>query len=258
MAPGTPPEPANGRASRLTPRLRPPPPAAASGLRGTTDWLPAALLAATLAAGCGQGPDGTRDNPPAPTAAAAQAPARHSVNHPRRAVRQAADELALVIDAASKLPADQSERLLALIEPLLAHLDRTEITRLLLGRPGAGAGAAERADFADALFEQQLALHARALPGLQGFELRLLANPSGSEPTDQGRAVVPVAVSARGLPETTLDLHLVRTEDRWRLYDVSLFGVGLIGLQRPVFTALAAEHGVDGLAALIRGDGVGR
>jgi hypothetical protein len=39
---------------------------------------------------------------------------------------------------------------------------------------------------------------------------------------------------------------------------VSLFGIGLIGLQRPAFTALAAEHGVDGLAALIRGDGAGR
>ncbi len=176
-----------------------------------------------------------------------------SAHTPLQAVRAAADDLTAALEIAATLAPDETERLHALIEPLLTHLDRREITRLLLGRAAGKADEAELGAFADALVERQLALHGRALRDLQGFELRLLAVPSGAGAAGARHAVVPVAVRARGLPEITLRVHLLRTEDRWRIYDVSLFGMGLIGLQRPVFTALAAEHGVDGLTKLLRG-----
>jgi phospholipid transport system substrate-binding protein len=67
------------------------------------------------------------------------------------------------------------------------------------------------------------------------------------------RAVVPVLVSARGWPALRIDLHLRHSAAGWRLYDASLDGVGLIGLLRPGFAALARGQGVEGIIAALGG-----
>lgn len=175
-----------------------------------------------------------------------------SPEKPLAAVRGAAAALADTIDAARAVDDGEPTGLRQIVAPILAHLDLPGITALLLGRHWQRAGAAERAVLQAALTDHLVARHGPRLRLLRDLRVSPLAEQVRLIAGDTPRARVPVLISTSTLPETRIDLHLVRRDGRWRLYDASLHGIGLVGLQRPVFTALAARHGLDGLPALLR------
>jgi phospholipid transport system substrate-binding protein len=183
-----------------------------------------------------------------PASSAPQTPRAAPVAQtPAEAVAAAAVTFESAIAAARMAAEPDPAALRQALKPLLEHLDLQRATRLLLGRHWHTARESERRAVQDALVKFLLIRHAPALRDLQDWQLTLLP---GRPPTGD-LARVPVAVGARGLPEVRIDLHLSRRDGRWRLYDATLSGIGLIGLQRPVFTALAAEHGLDGLIAAL-------
>jgi ABC-type transporter MlaC component len=171
---------------------------------------------------------------------------------PLAAVQGAAAALADGIDAARAADDGDPAGLRQIVAPLLAHLDIPRITALLFGRHWHRAGAAERAVLQAALTDHLVTRHGPRLRLLRDLRVSPLADQVRLIAGDTPRARVPVVISTGTLPETRIDLHLVRREGRWRLYDASLHGIGLVGLKRPVFTALATRHGLDGLPALLR------
>jgi ABC-type transporter MlaC component len=193
---------------------------------------------------------------PSPPAAPASATASNATTTeidpaaPLAAAERAAADVARAVTAAGD--AADPAALRAVIEPLLRHLDLPYITSLLLGRRWGSADPGQRLVLQGALVDYLIARHAPALQDLRGWRLRALPDQVRLLPGPYPRARVPVLVAADGLPALRMELHLRRRDGVWRLYDASLFGVGLIGLKRPVLDRLAGGHGLDALVALLR------
>jgi phospholipid transport system substrate-binding protein len=167
------------------------------------------------------------------------------------AVEQAGRDLAGAVAAARALPEPDAAELLRIAAPLATHLDLPEISRRLLGGHWHAATVGQRAALQQALARHLVSRHGVRLRALDDWQLRPLAGRVRAGADGAERAVVPVLVSARGWPALRLHLHLRHSTAGWRLFDASLDGVGLIGLQRPAFAALAAGRGVDSLIAAL-------
>lgn len=193
--------------------------------------------------------------PPAATQAIPAVGPALDLGVPLAAVHRAVSALADAVTAARAVDAADTAGLARIAAPLLAHVDVPYVTRLLLGQHWQRASTAQRAALQAALIGHLVARHGPRLRQLTDLRVSPLAGQVRLVEGDTPRARVPVLVSGGTLPETRVDLHLLRRDGRWRLYDASLHGIGLVGLQRPVFTALAARHGLDGLPALLRDGG---
>ncbi|MGD9299267.1 MAG: ABC transporter substrate-binding protein [Thiohalocapsa sp.] len=217
---------------------------AAAGAAGAAAILLTAVAALRLAAP-------TTATPPSPTTVNPVAAQAMNRGAPVAAVEQAAAELARAVAAAGTLAEPTPATLRSIAEPLLDHLDVPHIAALLLGRHWRDADA-RRPELRRALEDYFVLRYAPSLRDLSGWRLQTLPDDTRLSPGELPRARVPVLIGTDGLPALRVELHLRRPDGVWRLYDASIFGVGLIGLQRPAFDQLAAGRRLDALLALLR------
>jgi ABC-type transporter MlaC component len=200
------------------------------------------LLSALLITGCGyqpaEAPSETRSSSecniqrrlpastPAPEHAASHEARAELPSAPSAAVLAAAESLTTAVSLARSIKADDEDRLRAATEPLLAHLDLPNIARLLLGRHWTTAGSAQRERQQRALVDYFRTEYSASLGRMPDW--RLDVSPAPRPGTASGYAQVPAVIRLPGRPGIPVQLHLRCRDGAWRLYNASLFGVGVV------------------------------
>lgn len=139
------------------------------------------------------------------------------------------------------------------IESRLARLLRTGfdlpfLARLALGHAWRGLSGAQKDEYERLFTDFVLKTYSRRLQGYSGERFAVLGSSAA------GRDDVMVRSEIRRPSDTPIrvDWRVRQRDGAARVIDVVVEGVSLIVTQRSEFQAVARQHGVDGLLALLR------
>lgn len=146
-----------------------------------------------------------------------------------------------------KGPARLSERRAAIRRIAEELFDFEETTRRCLGRHWQGRRPAERAEFVT-LFADLLERTYIGRIEQYGGEAVVYAG----ETVDGNQATVRTRVGIKGAGEVPIDYRMHRRERRWRVYDVSIEGVSLVGNYRAQFNRIIQTSSYEDLVRRLR------
>ena len=165
---------------------------------------------------------------------------------PNEVVEQAASGiLSAMSGRRDELVADDAA-LFALVEAqFLPHFDRAYAAFLVLGKHGRKASKEQRRRFTDALYNYVLAQYARGLLEFTSERLKVL--PFRGD-LDAKRTSVKTEVYLDDGTPVPVNYSLRRTDDGWKVYDVTIEGISYVKNFR---TQLGGEIQQKGLDAVI-------
>ena len=182
--------------------------------------------------------------------ASAQAGLRGS---PRALLEQTSHRMVAALDADRALLARHPKHIYAIVERVLVpHVDMDRASRWALGRHWREASPAQRARFqaefhallvrfySTALVEYLNAGH-RIPDGIIAFP------PQRTDALDAGEVTVRTVVRPSRGRTIPVNYRMRRSEDGWKVCDVTVDGVSIITAYRSVFNTEIRKHGMDGL-----------
>jgi len=146
-----------------------------------------------------------------------------------------------------KQPARLAERRTIIMKIADEVFDFKEISQRTLGRHWQGRTPAEQAEFAD-LFRDVLArAYVTQIENYSGEKVTFL-----SDTIDGDAATVRTKVVTKAGTEVPVDYRMFVSANRWRVYDVSIEGISLVGNYRTQFNAIIQRKGYPDLLAKLK------
>ena len=156
------------------------------------------------------------------------------------------DEVLTILRADPEIRSGNARKGAQLIETrILPHLDFSRMTRLALGKNWARATPEQRQALTNEFRTLLVRVYAASLTLYrdQTIEYR----PLKLAPTDTD-VVVKSAVRRPGGDPVSVDYTMEKTESGWKVYDVKIEGISLVGNYRSTFSAeIERGGGIDGL-----------
>jgi phospholipid transport system substrate-binding protein len=151
-------------------------------------------------------------------------------------------------DRASR-PVDRTAAIAIAEEKILPHVDFAEATRLAMGRSWRLATPAQQARLVSEFRTLLVRSYATALEGLR--DQRVESDPVRMSPGDTEARVRDRFIRS-GTPAVTIDYHMRKTADGWKVYDIVVDGISLVLNYRDSFEHEVRRGGVDGLIATLQ------
>lgn len=159
--------------------------------------------------------------------------------------RTVTDEVLTIMRADPEIRAGNLRKASQLIETkILPHFDFSMMTRFAVGKNWAQATTQQR----QALTNEFRALLVRTYSASLTLhqDQTIDYRPLKLAPTDTV-AVVKSAVRRPGGDPVSVDYSMEKTESGWKVYDVKIEGISLVGNHRSTFNAEIERGGIDGL-----------
>ncbi|MGH8279734.1 MAG: MlaC/ttg2D family ABC transporter substrate-binding protein [Gammaproteobacteria bacterium] len=166
---------------------------------------------------------------------------------PDQVIKQAVEQVFAAVNQNRATLAQNPSELDNLVgKILLPHFDFDVASRLVLGRYWRTATPAQRKAFQDALYKFLVNSYANAL--LKGnFSARnIQVDPWRGEPSDT-RAMIRTKVSRPNASPVQVDYAMLRTQDGWKAFDVSIEGVSYVLNYRNQFGPEIEQKGLNAL-----------
>jgi phospholipid transport system substrate-binding protein len=132
---------------------------------------------------------------------------------------------------------------------LLPHFDTQFAARSVLGRYWQNATPAQRQEFISAFIHSMLENYGSALLGFTANTLKIY--PS-RVPPDQTVATVRTEVTRSNGTQDSVIFYMRKTPEGWKAFDVHIDGVSYILSYREDFQSQIAQHGKQGINAVIK------
>lgn len=156
---------------------------------------------------------------------------------PTEEIRHSAEQvLAILQDPALKGDDRARERRIALSRVAEQAFDFAETAKLALGHYWRDRTDTERAEFAELFKELVERTYVNLLEARGGYKGEKVLYVGESIDGDYATVRTKI-VSPRG-PDVPMDYRMLRTGDRWLVYDVAVEGVSLVGNYRTQFNSL--------------------
>lgn len=150
-------------------------------------------------------------------------------------------------DADLKQPAKLGERRVMIMKIADDVFDFKEISQRTLGRHWQARTPAEQAEFSD-LFRDVLArAYVTQLENYSGEKVTFL-----NDTIEGDAATVRTKVITKAGTEVPVDYRMFVSANRWRVYDVSIEGISLVGNYRTQFNAIIQRKGYPDLLAKLK------
>jgi len=164
---------------------------------------------------------------------------------PEELVRKVTQDVLDAIKSDKELAAGDKRKALKLAEEkVLPHIDFDEATRLAVGRAWAQAMPEQREKLVEEFRRMLVRTYSNAISAYQGQTMKVL--PVRMKPGDTEVAVHNRYIRAGGTP-LPVDYQMHRTEQGWKIYDITVEGVSLVLTYRSEFDAIVKQQGIDGL-----------
>ena len=164
---------------------------------------------------------------------------------PEELVRKVTQDVLDAIKSDKELAAGDKRKALKLAEEkVLPHIDFEEATRLAVGRAWAQATPEQRKKLVEEFRRMLVRTYSNAISAYQGQTMKVL--PVRMKPGDTEVAVHNRYIRAGGTP-LPVDYQMHKTDQGWKIYDITVEGVSLVLTYRSEFDAIVKQQGIDGL-----------
>ena len=164
---------------------------------------------------------------------------------PEELVRKLTQDVLDAIRSDRQLAAGDRQKALKLAEEkVLPHIDFEEATRLAVGRAWAQAAPEQRKKLVEEFRRMLVRTYSSAISAYEGQTMKVL--PVRMKPGDTEVTVHNQYIRAGGTP-LPVDYQMHKTDQGWKIYDITVEGVSLVLTYRSEFDAIVKQEGIDGL-----------
>ena len=164
---------------------------------------------------------------------------------PEELVRKVTQDVLDAIRSDKQLAAGDKQKALKLAEEkVLPLIDFEEATRLAVGRAWAQATPEQRKKLVEEFRRMLVRTYSNAISAYEGQTMQVL--PVRMKPGDTEVTVHNRYIRAGGTP-LPVDYQMHKTDQGWKIYDITVEGVSLVLTYRSEFDAVVKQQGIDGL-----------
>jgi phospholipid transport system substrate-binding protein len=164
---------------------------------------------------------------------------------PEDLVRKVTQDVLDAIRSDKQLAAGDKQKALKLAEEkVLPHIDFEEAARLAVGRAWAQATPEQRKKLVEEFRKMLVRTYSNAISAYEGQTMKVL--PVRMKPGDTEVTVHNQYIRAGGTP-LPVDYQMHKTDQGWKIYDITVEGVSLVLTYRSEFDAVVKQSGIDGL-----------
>ena len=164
---------------------------------------------------------------------------------PEELVRKVTQDVLDAIRSDKQLAAGDRQKALKLAEEkVLPHIDFEEAARLAVGRAWAQATPEQRKKLVEEFRRMLVRTYSNAISAYEGQTMQVL--PVRMKPGDTEVTVHNRYIRAGGQP-LPVDYQMHKTDQGWKIYDITVEGVSLVLTYRSEFDAVVKQSGIDGL-----------
>jgi phospholipid transport system substrate-binding protein len=164
---------------------------------------------------------------------------------PEELVRKVTQDVLDAIRSDKQLAAGDRQKALKLAEEkVLPHIDFEEAARLAVGRAWAQATPEQRKKLVEEFRRMLVRTYSNAISAYEGQTMKVL--PVRMKPGDTEITVHNQYIRAGGTP-LPVDYQMHKTDQGWKIYDITVEGVSLVLTYRSEFDAVVKQSGIDGL-----------
>ena len=164
---------------------------------------------------------------------------------PEELVRKVTQDVLDAIRSDRQLAAGDRQKALKLAEEkVLPHIDFEEAARLAVGRAWAQATPEQRKKLVEEFRKMLVRTYSNAISAYEGQTMKVL--PVRMKPGDTEVTVHNQYIRAGGTP-LPVDYQMHKTDQGWKIYDITVEGVSLVLTYRSEFDAVVKQSGIDGL-----------
>jgi phospholipid transport system substrate-binding protein len=164
---------------------------------------------------------------------------------PEELVRKVTQDVLDAIRSDKQLAAGDKQKALKLAEEkVLPLIDFEEAARLAVGRAWAQATPEQRKKLVEEFRRMLVRTYSNAISAYEGQTMQVL--PVRMKPGDTEVTVHNRYIRAGGKP-LPVDYQMHKTDQGWKVYDITVEGVSLVLTYRSEFDAIVKQEGIDGL-----------
>jgi len=164
---------------------------------------------------------------------------------PEELVRKMTADVLDSVKADKQLQAGDRKKALALAEKMiLPHVDFREATQLAVGKAWYSATPAQQAQIVEEFRAMLVRIYSNAIDVYRGQTMRVLPVRMPAGATD---VTVRNQYLSEGRPPVPVEYAMKKTEQGWKIYDITVEGVSLVLTYRSEFENITRSSGVDGL-----------
>jgi len=174
---------------------------------------------------------------------------------PEAQVKQTTQEILALIKEDQAVKAGDRHRLMELVDgKVLPHFDFQRMTRLAIGRHWAAVSPEQRETLVREFRNLLVRTYANAFLTYQ--KERVIDPTVDIKPGRRGQTADDVTVQTivknPGEQPIMVDYDMIKSGDKWRVYDVIVGGVSLVTTYRTTFSQEIQQSGIDGLVKLLK------
>lgn len=172
---------------------------------------------------------------------------------PDQIARNATDKIVSLLKANKDAYSKDHRKLYAMVdEQVLTHFDFRAMSRTVLGRHWRGASEDQRTRFTAEFRELLVRTYATALLKYNDEEIVYL--PFRANPDDRTATVKSEVRRKDGGPPIAIHYGFYRTDNVWKVYDVTIEGASLVSTYQTTYAARVQKESLDALIASLARD----
>ena len=164
---------------------------------------------------------------------------------PDELVKAVTDDVLAAVRSDKQLAAGDKEKALKLAEEkVLPHIDFAEAARLAVGRAWAQASKEQQERIVAEFRRMLVRTYTNAISRYEGQTMKVLParyKPQDTDVTVRNQYIRP------GQTPLEVDYAMRKTDEGWKIYDISVEGVSLVITYRSEFDAVVKQGGIDAL-----------
>lgn len=164
---------------------------------------------------------------------------------PDELVKAVTDDVLAAVKSDKQLAAGDKEKALKLAEEkVLPHIDFAEAARLAVGRAWAQASKEQQERIVTEFRRMLVRTYTNAISRYEGQTMKVLParyKPQDTDVTVRNQYIRP------GQTPLEVDYAMRKTDEGWKIYDISVEGVSLVITYRSEFDAVVKQGGIDAL-----------
>jgi phospholipid transport system substrate-binding protein len=175
------------------------------------------------------------------------APVARAADAPDVLARNTTNEVIQIVSQDKEIKAGNSNKIDKLVETkVLPHFDFKQMTRLAMGKNWATATPEQQARLVKEFRTLLVRTYAGAIASVSKYKISFKPFHMAANDTD---VMVYSEVHEPGAAPVTLDYHMKKERDGWKVYDVLVDSASLVTAYRSSFNSSVRKGGVDGLIA---------
>ena len=164
---------------------------------------------------------------------------------PDQLVQKITDEVLAAIKSDKQLAAGDKQKAIKLAEEkVLPYIDFDQATRLAVGRAWSQASPEQKKRLVSEFRNMLVRTYSNAIQSYQGQTLKVLPSRGKQDPEETVVRTQFVRAGGQPLP---IDFSMRKTDQGWKVFDITVEGVSLVMTYRSEFDAVVKQEGIDGL-----------